>query len=80
MKKFQDLTFSDHYMFEKVLQNKDICKQLLERLLKIKIEKLEFPELEKEIRTRGVRYIEPEGYDCQMYIHPTRSHRISSLS
>ena len=59
MKKFQDLTFSDHYMFEKVLQNKDICKQLLERLLKIKIEKLEFPELEKEIspyyETRGVR-------------------------
>jgi len=59
MKKFQDLTFTDHYMFEKVLQNKDICKQLLERLLKIKIEKLEFPELEKEIspyyETRGVR-------------------------
>ena len=59
MKKFQDLTFSDHYMFEKVLQNKDICKQLLERLLKIQIEKLEFPELEKEIspyyETRGVR-------------------------
>ena len=32
MKKFEDLTFTDHYMFEKVLQNKDICKELLERL------------------------------------------------
>ena len=49
MKKFEDLTFADHYMFEKVLQNKEICKELLERLLKIKIERLEYPEIEKEI-------------------------------
>ena len=49
MKKFEELTFSDHYMFEKVLQNKDICKELLERLLKIKIERLEYPEIEKNI-------------------------------
>ena len=59
MKKFEELTFSDHYMFEKVLQNKDICKELLERLLKIKIERLEYPEIEKTIspyyETRGVR-------------------------
>jgi predicted transposase/invertase (TIGR01784 family) len=59
MKKFQDLTFADHYMFEKVLQNKDICKELLERLLKIKIAQLEYPEIEKTIspyyETRGVR-------------------------
>jgi hypothetical protein len=47
MKKFQDLTFADHYMFEKVLQNKDICKELLERLLKIQIARLEYPEIEK---------------------------------
>ena len=25
MKKFEELTFSDHYMFEKVLQNKTEC-------------------------------------------------------
>jgi len=59
MKKFEELTFSDHYMFEKVLQNKDICKELLERLLKIKIKRLEYPEIEKTIspyyETRGVR-------------------------
>ena len=59
MKKFEELTFSDHYMFEKVLQNKDICKELLERLLKIQIERLEYPEIEKTIspyyETRGVR-------------------------
>ena len=59
MKKFDDLTFTDHYMFEKVLQNREICKELLERLLKIKIAKMEYPEIEKSIspfyETRGVR-------------------------
>ena len=59
MKKFEDLTFADHYIFEKVLQNPDICKELLERLLKIQIEKLEYPEVEKTIspyyETKGVR-------------------------
>ena len=59
MKKFDDLTFSDHYMFEKVLQNKEICKEILERLLKINITHIEYPEIEKEIspyyETKGVR-------------------------
>ena len=59
MKKFDDLTFSDHYMFEKVLQNKEICKEILERLLKINITNIEYPEIEKEIspyyETKGVR-------------------------
>ena len=59
MKKFEDLTFTDHYMFEKVLKNPEICKELLERLLKIQIEHLEYPEVEKTIspyyETKGVR-------------------------
>ena len=59
MKKFENLKFTDHYMFEKVLQNHEICKELLERLLKIKIDHLEYPEIEKTIspyyETRGVR-------------------------
>ena len=30
-KKFEDLTFADHYMFEKVLhENQDICQELLD--------------------------------------------------
>ena len=58
-KKFEDLTFADHYMFEKVLQNREICQELLERLLKIKIDHIEYPEIEKTIspyyETKGVR-------------------------
>ena len=68
MKRFEDLTFADHYMFEKVLQNAEICKELLERLLKIQIERLEYPELEKTIspyyESRGVRldvYVKGSG-------------------
>jgi hypothetical protein len=45
-KKFEDLTFADHYMFEKVLQNAEICQELLERLLKIKIDHIEYPAIE----------------------------------
>lgn len=59
MKKFEELTFTDHYMFEKVLQDSEICKELLERLLKIRIERLEYPQIEKTIspyyETKGVR-------------------------
>ena len=58
-KKFDDLTFADHYIFEKVLQNSEICQELLERLLKIKIDHIEYPEIEKTIspyyETKGVR-------------------------
>ncbi|MBR5867668.1 MAG: PD-(D/E)XK nuclease family transposase, partial [Spirochaetaceae bacterium] len=64
MKKFDDLTFTDHYMFEKVLQNKDICKELLERLLKIKIERLEYPEIEKTISP----YYDSKGIRLDVYV------------
>ena len=67
MKKFEDLTFADHYMFEKVLQNKEICKELLERLLKIKIERLEYPEIEKEISP----YYESKGVRLDVYVKDT---------
>ena len=34
---FEDLQFTDHFMFEKVLMDEEICRELLERLLKIKV-------------------------------------------
>ena len=71
MKKFEDLTFADHYMFEKVLQNKEICKELLERLLKIKIERLEYPEIEKEISP----YYESKGVRLDVYVKDTEKCR-----
>lgn len=59
MKPIEELTFTDDYMFGYVMRNEEICKGLLERLLKIKIEKLEYPELQKSIaphyESKGIR-------------------------
>ena len=59
IKPIEELTFVDDYMFGFILQNEKICKELLERLLKIKIEKVVYPELQKSIspyyETKGVR-------------------------
>lgn len=49
MKKLEDLTFADDFMFGYVMQDKEICKELLETLLGIKIEKIEFPEIQKQL-------------------------------
>ena len=33
IKKFEDLTFTDDFMFCKVMQNTDLCKRLIEMIL-----------------------------------------------
>jgi len=48
-KNFQDLTFSDDYMFMLLMKRKEICKGVLERILGIKIEYLEYPKVQKDI-------------------------------
>lgn len=48
-KPFEELTFTDDFIFVHVMQNKDLCKELLERLLQIQIDHIEFPKIEKSI-------------------------------
>ena len=48
-KPIEELTFTDDFMFGRVMQNPEICKGLLERLLEIKIDKIEYPVLQKTI-------------------------------
>ena len=67
-KKWEDLTFADNYIFCKVMQNESLCKHLIEILLDIKIEKIEYLETEKPIentyKTRGIRldvYVKDSG-------------------
>ena len=59
LKPIEDLTFTDDFMFGRIMQNPEICKGLLERLLEIKIEKVEYPTLQKSIsphyKSKGVR-------------------------
>ena len=58
-KKWEDLTITDDFMFCKVMSDPDICKELLEILLHIKIERLEFQEPQKSFKltseSRGIR-------------------------
>ena len=58
-KSVDELTFTDDGMFQAVLHQENICTEIVERLLHIKISKIEYPELEKQIApfytTKGVR-------------------------
>lgn len=58
-KPIEELTFTDDFMFGRVMQNPEICKGLLERLLEIKIDKIEYPTLQKTIsphyKSKGIR-------------------------
>ena len=45
-KRFEDLTFTDDGMFQAVLHEPGICAELVERLLHIKVNRIDYPELE----------------------------------
>ena len=59
IKPVEELRFTDDFMFCRVMKNPDLCKGVIERLLGIKVERIEYPELQKEIRpyysAHGVR-------------------------
>ena len=59
VKTIEELTFTDDEIFQAVLHEPDVCAELVERLLHIKVGKIEYPELEKQIApyytTKGVR-------------------------
>lgn len=47
--KWEKLTIANDFVFGKVMQNKRLCKKLLEIILKVKIRKIEYPELQKAV-------------------------------
>ena len=59
-KQYKELTFTDDFMFGKVLvNNPEICRRLLELLLETKIKSISFPERQKVIEIlsdgKGIR-------------------------
>ena len=78
MKKFDELTFADDFIFCKVLtMQPELCRELLEMILEKKIEKINFVEAQKTLKEtydgKGVRfdvYVENDGkteiYDIEM--------------
>lgn len=55
VKPIEELTFTDDFMFGRIMQNPEICKGLLERLLEIKIDKIEYPILQKTIVYQSIK-------------------------
>ena len=59
IKPWEELTIQDDYMFKLVMRNKKLCRQMLERILRLKIKFIKFLEEEKTIKSgyfsKGVR-------------------------
>ena len=50
-KKIEDLTFIDDGMFQAVMHEPGICEKVIENLLHETVEKIVYPELEKQKKT-----------------------------
>ena len=82
-KKWHDATIQNNFIFGKTLEiNPELCKELLEMILKIKITRIDYPEREKIIENRtdskGIRldvYVEDKNFnrsfDVEMQISDT---------
>ena len=64
IKPFEKLQFTDDYIFYKVMQNDEICKELLEHLLKLKIDHIERMDVQKELKP----FYEAKGIRLDAYV------------
>lgn len=49
IKPWEELTIQDDYMFKLIMSRKRICKQMLERILHIEIEDIDYLETEENL-------------------------------
>ena len=79
---FEKLTLADDFLFCKVMQNKRLCKELLEIILHVKINKIEYTESQKvlddAIDEKSIRmdvYVQDDKhtiYDIEMQTSNTK--------
>ena len=62
-KRLEDLTFTDDFMFSQVMKNKEICKEVVETILGIKVGRIEFLTSQYEIE------IDPESKTIAMDVY-----------
>ena len=59
-KPVDELTFTDDYLFGTIMRDPEICAGVIERLLKIKVGHIEYPEIQKTLKpayeSKGVRF------------------------
>ena len=63
-KPIDELTLADNFMFCHTMKNEELCKELLEKLLHIKIDHIIYPELEKELTA----YYEMKSVRLDVYV------------
>ena len=63
-KPVDELTFTDDGMFQAVMHDPEICSEVVERLLHIKVNRIDYPELEKTIAP----YYSSKGIRLDVYI------------
>ena len=83
LKKFEDLTFTDDFMFCKIMQNEDLCKGLIEMILSDTIGKISYISVQHNISTyeqaKSVRFdvlVQAEDgklYDIEMQVSNERN-------
>ncbi|UTY32330.1 Rpn family recombination-promoting nuclease/putative transposase [Treponema putidum] len=83
LKKFEDLTFTDDFMFCKIMQNEDLCKGLIEMILSDTIGKITYISVQHNISTyeqaKSVRFdvlVQTEDgklYDIEMQVSNERN-------
>ena len=58
--RWEELTISNDFMFCRVLSDADVCGEFIERLLGIKVSRIEYVQPQKDVRitpdARGVRF------------------------
>ena len=81
--RWEELSISNDFLFGKIMQNPELCRELLQRILPdLKIDHIEYPELQKSIHAdmdaHGVRldvYVKDERetvYDIEMQVSDTK--------
>ena len=67
IKEWEELTISDNFLFQKVMQKEELCKRLIEMLLGIKVKRIIYADVEKVLEAsptqKGIRldlYVEIE--------------------
>ena len=66
---------ADDFIFSRIMQNPDVCKEVLELLLKIRISHIEFPAAQKVIQTLKAS----KGVWMDVYVQESDGQRVFDI-
>lgn len=72
---WKKLTLADDFIFSRVMQNVEICKEVLELLLKINITKIEYPTVQKVFQSLK----NSKGIRLDVYVQETGGQRVFDI-